>query len=129
MLQKTPRLKQSIIDSLKIANSVDDKLVQDKLVEDIKSSSNLDNLSKYISADVKLDSTLESVSSTKIWRVKFNDELDIDSVNSNLRVIEKDTNKELKIDIQFQENNKTLIVSSQYLPNKTYTLIINKNVN
>lgn len=118
----------TVIDSLKIANSVDDKLIDGKLVQDIKSSSNVDNLSKYITEDVKVDSTLESVSVTKVWKIKFNDELDSDSVNNNLRIIDKDTNEELKINIQFQENNKTLIVSSQYLPNKTYTLVINKNI-
>ncbi|MBW9159201.1 Ig-like domain-containing protein [Clostridium tagluense] len=111
------------IGSLKITNDVDYNLEVDE-----KSPTEHNNLSKSVSAKVNTDSTLASVSVNKVWKIKFNNELDINSVKNNVRIIDKDTNEESNISIDFQENNKTLSVSCKYSPNKNYTLIINKNV-
>lgn len=111
------------ISSLKITNNVDDEVGGD-----IKSSTDLNNLSKHISANVNSDSTIASVSVSKVWKIKFDDELDINSIKNNVKVIDKATNKQVDVSIDFQENNKTLSVSCEYSPNKTYTLIIDKNV-
>lgn len=109
--------------NLKITSSVD---YNEK--GDIKDFNDLENAPKYISANVYSDATLASVTITKVWKIKFDQELDVNTVKNNVKIIDKNTKEELKSSIEFQDNNKTLSVSSTYAPNKTYTLVINKNV-
>ncbi|MGH4121636.1 MAG: Ig-like domain-containing protein [Clostridium sp.] len=117
-------LKKNVeMGSLKITNNVNYNLKEDE-----KSPNDHKNLSKDVIANVNTDSILASVSVDKAWKIKFNDELDINSVKNNVRIMDKDTNEGLNINIDFQDKDKTLIVSCKYLPNKIYTLVIDKNV-
>lgn len=113
----------SKIDSLKTASNV---TTEEK--GDTKNSNDISSLPKYITADIHTESSLANVSVNKVWKVKFSDELDVNTVKNNVRVIDRDTNQETDINIDLQENNKTLIIYSSYLPNRTYTLIINGNI-
>lgn len=111
------------IDTLKTASNVNE---EEKI--DTKNSDEISNLPKYITADIRTETSLLNVSVDKIWKVKFSDEIDVNTLKNNVRVIDKETKKEIDININLQGNNKNLAISSTYLPNRTYTLIIDGNV-
>jgi N-acetylmuramoyl-L-alanine amidase len=71
----------------------------------------------------------DDISINKVWTIKFNNELDPDSINTDNIVVLNDKNEEVKIKVECKDS-KTVSVSplESYEEGKTYTLLIKDQV-
>jgi len=69
-----------------------------------------------------------TVATNKVWKVTFDDEIDDKTIDGNVMVLDKATNKELEVKVSLENNNKTIVIASDYSTNSNYSLVINKNL-
>lgn len=71
-----------------------------------------------------------NVSIDKVWRIKFNMELNKNTVNSNNIMVLDEKQQAVPVNVSFGEDKKSVTVSPviSYVPGKTYSLIITKSV-
>lgn len=72
----------------------------------------------------------ENVSVNKVWHITFNMELNKSTINSNNIKIVDENQKSVPISISFGGDKRSITVAplNSYIPGKTYSLIISKNV-
>ncbi|MCY6485183.1 Ig-like domain-containing protein [Clostridium aestuarii] len=78
----------------------------------------------------KIWETKNNIESNKVWTIKFNYPIDIHTIESNVKVVEKETKKSKDIKVSCNENGKSLKVVplKKYENMETYTLLIEKGL-
>ncbi|NMM63958.1 hypothetical protein HBE96_14995 [Clostridium sp. P21] len=112
--------------------------VSTKTVNDINDNSSKENaknsndekLPQHMSADVASINAISKIDVPvdKSWKIRFNMPLDLNSVKSKIKIINKDTGAEISSSISLSENDTVVTISSHCDPNSSYSLIIDKDL-
>ncbi len=85
---------------------------------------------KNISADIAV---LNSIAKTdvpvdKVWKIRFNQPLDDNSIKNKIKIINRDNGDETNSKVSLSENNTVVTISSHCDPNTNYSLVIDKDI-
>jgi Transglutaminase-like enzymes, putative cysteine proteases len=73
----------------------------------------------------KIFPTQQNISTDKLWTVKFSQEIDPVSVNDNNIKVQDESGNSLKINLNCSGSVVTIKSVNDYIPGKTYTILIN----
>lgn len=115
----------------KIANAEDSA---SEKVSDKNNNSLISNVTKEViskgKSEIKVLPEKHDVFLNKNWKIVFNTAVDSSTIKDKIKMYKKGTNTQVKIALQFADNNKVVFVnlSDEYKEKEEYSLVIDSNI-